>query len=153
MIVRATVLFGPQLTPSLTPLARADLPGPSQWLSDTIPTAIAWCMHRPWLAIVAATVLIVSQAVQAAVARRRQRAMVRHATLVTITPPPEVDPAGVTAFWATMAEILSAGWRRRQCDGRSHIAMEYRWAGRRLSITVWVPGTLQTGPIQAAVRG
>ena len=153
MIVRATVLFGPQLTPSLTPLARADLPGPSQWLSDTIPTAIAWCMHRPWLAIVAATVLIVSQAVQAAVARRRQRAMVRHATLVTITPPPEVDPAGVTAFWATMAEILSAGWRRRLRDGRSHIAMEYRWTGRQLSIAVWVPGTLQTGPIQAAVRG
>jgi hypothetical protein len=52
-----------------------------------------------------------------------------------------------------MAEILSTGWRRRLRDGRCHIAVEYRWTGRQLTVAVWVPGTLQTGPIQAAVRG
>ena len=64
-----------------------------------------------------------------------------------------MDQAGAAVFWATMAEILSAGWRRRLRDGRAHIAVEYRWTGRQLTIGVWVPGTLPTGPIQAAIRG
>jgi hypothetical protein len=135
------------------PTAETTLPGPSQWLVDTVTAVVAWSMHRPWLAIVVAAVLVAAHVVRAVVARRRQRAMARHATLVTITPPPEVDPAGAGAFWATVAEILSAGWRRRLRDGRSHIAVEYRWTGRQLSIAVWVPGTVQTGPIHAAVRG
>jgi hypothetical protein len=150
-MVTFTVLFGPSPVP--TPPADTGLPGPSQWLTDTVTAAVAWCVHRPWLAAVAAAVLVVAQVVRAVVAGWRHRMMVRHATLVTITPPPEVDPAGTSAFWATMAEILNTGWRRRLRDGRSHITVEYRWTGRQLSIAVWVPGTLQTQPIQAAVRG
>ncbi|HET8659188.1 MAG TPA: hypothetical protein VFM55_09340 [Micromonosporaceae bacterium] len=151
----STVLLGPSLTPppSPTPPAGTKLPGPSQWLTDTVTAAVAWCTHRPWLAGVAAAILIASQVARAVLARWRHRMMARHANLVTITPPPEVDPAGTAAFWATLAEILSTGWRRRLRDGRAHIAVEYRWTGRQLTIAVWVPGTLQTGPIQAAVRG
>jgi len=79
--------------------------------------------------------------------------MTRDATLLTITPPPEVDPAGTGVFWATMAEILHTGWRRRLRRGRPHVAVEYRWIGRQLAIAVWVPGTVPTGPVQSAVRG
>ena len=157
MTAPSTVLSGPVPHPTPTPApsapAGAQLPGPSQWLSDTVTAAVAWCVHRPWLAVVAACLVVAVVAVRAVIARGRQRAMARHATMVTITPPPEVDPAGAAAFWATMAEILSAGWRRRLRDGRSHIAVEYQWTGRQLSIGVWVPGTQQTGPIQAAIRG
>ncbi len=149
----STLLLGPSPTPTPTPPAGTRLPGPSQWLVDTVTAVAAWCTHRPWLAGVAAAVLIAVQVARAVLARWRNRMMARHATCVTITPPPEVDPAGTAAFWATMAEILHTGWRRRLRDGRSHIAVEYRWAGRQLNIAVWVPGTLQTGPIQAAVRG
>jgi len=154
MTAPLTVLLGPTPKPTPTPSTPGTrLPGPSQWLSDTVTAAVAWCVHRPWLAIVAAVVLAVVVMIRTMVARWRQRAMARHSTPVTITPPPEVDPAGTAAFWATMAEILSVGWRRRLRDGRAHIAMEYQWTGRQLSIGVWVPGTLQTGPIQAAIRG
>ena len=149
----STLLLGPSPTPTPTPPAGTRLPGPSQWLVDTVTAMAAWCTHRPWLAGVAAAVLIAVQVARAVLARWRNRMMARHATCVTITPPPEVDPAGTAAFWATMAEILHTGWWRRLRDGRSHIAVEYRWAGRQLNIAVWVPGTLQTGPIQAAVRG
>jgi hypothetical protein len=146
-----TVLFGPSPAPAP---AGPGPSGPSRWLTDTVTAAAAWCTHRPWLAAaLAAGVLVAVQATRTVLARWRQRLMARHATLVTITPPPEVDPAGTSAFWATMAEILSAGWRRRLRDGRAHIAIEYRWAGRQLTIAVWVPATLQTGPVTAAVRG
>ncbi len=155
MNASTTVLFGPSPTPSPPPTAPAGtgLPGPSQWLYDTVTAAVAWCTQRPWLAGVAAAALAAVQAGRIVLASRRRQAMARHATLVTITPPPEVDPAGTAAFWATMAEILNTGWRRRLRDGRGHIAVEYRWTGRQLTIAVWVPGTVATGPIQAAVRG
>ncbi|WP_248294964.1 type IV secretory system conjugative DNA transfer family protein [Actinoplanes sp. TBRC 11911] len=68
-------------------------------------------------------------------------------------PQPEVDPDGAATLWATLAEILYAGWRRRLRDGRPHVAVEYRWRGRQLTIAIWVPRTIQHGPIQAAIRG
>jgi hypothetical protein len=73
--------------------------------------------------------------------------------LITIVPPPEVDPAGSGVFWATMAEVLRAGWRERLRRVHPHVAVEFRWAGRQLTIAVWVPGTVSTAAVQAAVRG
>lgn len=141
------------ITSSPTPPPAGGLPGPSQWLVDTTTAAIDWCTARPWLAAVAAALVAAAYTAHAVTALVRHRRMARHATLVTITPPPEVDPAGAAAFWATLAEILTPSWRRRWRDGRSHIAVEYRWSGRQLTVALWIPGTVQTGPIQAAVRG
>ncbi len=151
MATTSTVAFGLSLVSA--PPAGTGLPGPSRWLFDTVAVVAAWCVHRPWLAGVVAAAGVATQVVRAVVAGWRRRVMARHATLVTIIPPPEVDPAGAGAFWATVAEVLSTGWRRRLRDGQSHIGVEYRWSGRQLSIAVWVPGTVATGPIQAAVRG
>lgn len=70
-----------------------------------------------------------------------------------ITPPPQVDPAGATAWWANLYELLLAPsrWRRLRY-GTPHLAMEYRWAGRALTIQVWLPGTVPAGPVAAAAR-
>jgi hypothetical protein len=124
------------------------LPAASQWLFDATTAAAAWCRDRPWLALVAALLAAGAYAARITVARRRDRRMARHAQWVTVNPPPEVDAAGTVVFWATVAELLHT--RRRY---RPHIAVEYRWTGRALTIAVWVPATVATGPIQAAVRG
>ncbi|WP_349876324.1 type IV secretion system DNA-binding domain-containing protein [Micromonospora sp. HUAS YX12] len=140
-------------TPPPTPPPAPPLPGPSQWLLDTVTAAGGWCRDRPWLALVAVLLIAAGYAARKVLAGRRHRRMARHAQLITVSPPPEVDPAGAATLWATLAEILHTGWRRRLRDGRAHIAVEYRWSGRELTIAVWVPGTTRTGPIQAAIRG
>ena len=99
MTAPSTVLLGLAPQPTPTPSTTGtQLPGPSQWLSDTVTAAVAWCVHRPWLAVVAASIVVAAVAVRAVIARGRQRAMARHATVVRITPPPEVDAAGTAAF-------------------------------------------------------
>ena len=144
--------FAPSPPPPSAPAGPA-LPGLSQWLLDTVTAGTGWCLDRPWLALIAAAIASAGYTARITVARRRQRRMARTARLVTILPPPEVDPAGTAAFWATLAEVLHTGWRGRLRHGRPHIAVEYRWAGRELTIGVWVPGTIGVGPIQAAIRG
>jgi hypothetical protein len=108
--------------------------------------------HRPWLAGVLVAAILTTMALGAAVRGLRYRRLSRHAHQVLITPPPQVDPAGAAAWWANMWELLVSSWRRRLVFGTPHVTLEYRWAGRQLTIVVWVPGPVPTGPIAAAVR-
>jgi hypothetical protein len=71
---------------------------------------------------------------------------------MAITPPPEVDPAGASAWWANLCELLNPRPLRRLLFGVPHVAVEYRWVGRQLTIGVWVPGTVPASPIVAAAR-
>jgi hypothetical protein len=133
------------------------MPGPARQAASALSIVVGWCVERPWWAALVAAALVALMAgcllARVAVARSWRRRQAWHATCLTIVAPPEVDPAGAATFWATVAEILRPGWRRRLRDGRSPIAVEYRWSGRRLEIVLWVPGTVQIGPVQAAVRG
>jgi hypothetical protein len=119
---------------------------------DLIAHAARWVAHRPWLAGVAAALFLAAIAVQALLRTARHRRLARHAQQILITPPPQVDPAGVAAWWANMYELLAPSWRRRILSGTAHVAVEYRWAGRQLTIVVWVPGSVPAGPVAAAVR-
>lgn len=146
--------FTPTPSPTSPPTPSAPpLPGPSRWLLDTATAAVDWCRDRPWLALVAVLLFAAGYTARTVVAGCRHARMARHAQLITISPPPEVDSDGAATLWATLAEILHTGWRRRLRDGRPHLAVEYRWGGRELTIAVWVPRTIQHGPIQAAIRG
>lgn len=133
------------------------MPGPTRQVISALTAVVRWCSDRPWWVALAAAALVALLAAcgvaRAALTRYWRRRQARHATCLTIVAPPEVDPAGAATFWATVAEILRPGWRRRLRDGRSPLGMEYRWSGRRLEIVLWVPGTVQIGPVQAAVRG
>ena len=51
-----------------------------------------------------------------------------------------------------MHDTAARGTRARLRTGRPHLAVEYRWTGRELTIGVWVPGTVAAGPVAAAVR-
>jgi hypothetical protein len=116
-------------------------------------TAVEWCAHRPWLLAVLVVVLAAGYTARLVITARWQTRAREHARLILISPPPEVEPSGTAVLWATLAEILRPGWRRRLRDGRPHLAVEYRWSGRALQIGIWLPGTVACGPVLAAIRG
>ncbi|MBI1758127.1 MAG: type IV secretion system DNA-binding domain-containing protein [Actinobacteria bacterium] len=139
--------------PPPTPVGHTGPPETPPWWSELLTTLSTWCTHHPYPVVVLPVGLLAGALGRTAVRRHRQRAAHDHAHQVTITPPPEVDPAGAGVLWATLTELLRPSWARRLRDGQPHLAVEYRWAGRQLTISLWVPGTLQTSPIQAAIRG
>src|SRR6266511_5862488 len=140
------------MPPTPSPSPRPSVPPAESHLVHLIQQTAGWVAHRPWLAGVAAAAVVAGIAVDAAVRGARHRRLARHAHQVLITPPPEVDPAGAGAWWANLYELLAPAPWRRLLHGAPHVAVEYRWAGRQLTIVVWVPGTVATGPIAAAAR-
>ncbi|MFI7075057.1 helicase HerA domain-containing protein [Micromonospora sediminicola] len=122
--------------------------GPAAALVD----AAVWATQRPWLAAVAAGLLIVWIAVRNLVEIWRHRHHAHGARLVTIAPPPEVDPHSAPALWANLAGVLAPSRRRRLLYGAPHVVWQYTWSGRQLLISIWVPGSVPRGAVEAAVR-
>ncbi|PWR16163.1 type VI secretion protein [Micromonospora sicca] len=122
--------------------------GPGGWVVD----AGGWAVQRPWLLAVAAAAVVVYVAARNLLEVWRHRRHADGARLVTIAPPPEVDPHGAAALWANLAGILTPSRRRRLLYGSPHVVWQYTWTGRRLLISLWVPGTVPQGAVEAAVR-
>ena len=120
-----------------------------RWLADTA----AWASHRPWLALVPVVALVGYIAGRNLLASWRHRHHAAGARLVTIDPPPQVDAAGAGALWANLTGILTPSRRRRLLYGSPHVVLQYTWTGRQLLISLWVPGSVPPGAIEAAVRG
>ena len=121
---------------------------PAQWVVH----AAGWAVARPWLAGVAAGLLVSFVAARNVVAGWRQRRHAAAARLITIAPPPEVDAHSAAALWANLHGTLTPSRRRRLLYGSPHVVWQYTWTGRQLLISVWVPGTIPNGAVQAAVR-
>ncbi|MFI6163048.1 helicase HerA domain-containing protein [Micromonospora haikouensis] len=134
--------FGPGAGPVAPPA------GPGTALVD----AAVWATQRPWLAGVAAGLLAVWVAGRNLVEIWRHRHHAHGARLVTIAPPPEVDPHSAGALWANLAGVLTPSRRRRLLYGAPHVVWQYTWSGRQLLISIWVPGTVPPGAVEAAVR-
>ncbi|MGA8114111.1 MAG: type VI secretion protein, partial [Actinocatenispora sp.] len=114
--------------------------------------ATDWAAHRPWLLLVAAGLLITYVACRNLLAVWRHRRHATGARVVTIAPPPEVDPHAAAALWANLAGTLTPSRRRRLLLGGPHVVWQYTWTGRRLVISLWVPGTVPPGAAEAAIR-
>ncbi|GIH16341.1 type IV secretory system conjugative DNA transfer family protein [Rugosimonospora africana] len=113
---------------------------------------ITWAGHHPWWPALLLVIATVATLTSTAAANAGHRRRARHARMVRITPPPQVDPAGAAAWWANLSALLNPGqpwWRPRRV---AHIGMEYRWAGRQLTVMVWLPGTVSVGPVAAAAQ-
>ncbi|MGK5680183.1 type IV secretory system conjugative DNA transfer family protein [Actinoplanes sp. URMC 104] len=121
---------------------------PAQWILD----AGAWAWQRPWLVAVAAGLLLAYVAGQNLLAGWRHRRHAQGARLVTVAPPPEVDAASAAALWANLHGTLTPSTRRRWLYGSPHVVWQYTWTGRHLLISVWVPGTVPQGAVEAAIR-
>src|SRR4051794_1753787 len=150
-----TPVFAPAPTPvpALSPSLPSSAPVmPGQHLAHHLTAACAWLRERPWLALIALAVIAIVFCVRLLVWRSRHRRLATHARYVSLTPPPEVDPAGACAWWANLYELLNPRPLRRLLYGVPHVAVEYRWTGRQLTIGVWLPGTVPATPVVAAAR-
>ncbi|MFC0532125.1 type IV secretory system conjugative DNA transfer family protein [Phytohabitans kaempferiae] len=112
-----------------------------------------WLGHRPWLAGLAGLLLLTAVAGHNLLALWRHRHHAAGARTVTIAPPPQVEPSSAAALWANLAGLLTPSWRNRILWGTPHVAWQYTWVGRQLLVSIWVPGTVPPGAVEAAVRG
>ncbi len=131
------------------PSTAVPVPAPSRWAEHVL----LWAVHRPWLAVLPALFLVCWVAGRNLVGGRRHRHHAADARLVTIAPPPQVETANAAALWANLAGVLTPSRRRRILYGVPHVVWQYAWTGRQLLISVWVPGTVPHGAVEAAVRG
>jgi len=114
--------------------------------------AAGWLGQRPWLVTAGIGAIAGYVAVSNMVSSVRHRHHAAGSRLVVIAPPPQVDPKGATALWTHLQGVLTAARWRARLWGAPHVAMEYRWAGRRMQVVLWVPGTVPPGTVEAAVR-
>ncbi|MFC5004410.1 type IV secretory system conjugative DNA transfer family protein [Dactylosporangium cerinum] len=111
-----------------------------------------WAAARPWLPAIAIAVLVAWVAGRNLLAGWRHTRHAAGARMVTIAPPPEVDEHAAAALWANLHGVLTPSRKRRLLYGSPHVVWQYTWTGRQLRITVWVPGTVPPGAVEAAIR-
>ncbi|MEV0717766.1 DUF87 domain-containing protein [Asanoa sp. NPDC050611] len=121
---------------------------PSLWPVD----AGLWILARPWLGVLAAAVIVAGVFGHDLILAWRHRRLVAGARWLTIAAPPEVTAEAAAAFWTAVVGVLTPSVWRRRVYGYPHVAWEYTWTGRALTIRVWVPGTVPPGAVEAAVR-
>ncbi|GAB2841725.1 hypothetical protein GCM10027176_51950 [Actinoallomurus bryophytorum] len=106
------------------------------------------------LVTVVGTALVVSVFAlggRAAVLRWRHQRLTDGAHLVHIQVPPQVGEAGASVFWANLIGLLRPRLKRWLL-GQPHLVFEYLWAGPRLHIRLWVPGTIPAVLVARAIE-
>lgn len=83
--------------------------------------------------------------------RRRRERMTAGARLITVLPPPEVDPAGGEALWANLVGLLRPPWRRLLV-GQPHLGFEYVFSETGVKLQVWVPGVIPPDLVEQAIH-
>ncbi|MEV0133696.1 DUF87 domain-containing protein [Dactylosporangium sp. NPDC050688] len=115
--------------------------------------AVHWTAGRPWLlAVIAAALLVAWVAGRNVLDGWRHRHHATGARLVTIAPPPNVEEHNAAALWANLHGVLTPSRRHRLLYGCPHVVWQYTWTGRQLLISIWVPGTVPPGAVEAAIR-
>ncbi|HVW32714.1 MAG TPA: type VI secretion protein, partial [Acidimicrobiia bacterium] len=105
----------------------------------------------PRLLAVAFPVLALVVIATLALRRWRARRLERGSRMVTILVPPDVDPAGAELLWLTLHDLLRPPWPRRLA-GQPHVTFELVWSASELRLTLWVPGPIPPGFVEAAVE-
>lgn len=149
---RSTTLAAWSLSAPDPSRSGADFVMPPSERSRWVVEAAGWAADRPWLLAAAAAGFIAYATARNMLDLWRHRRHADGARLVTIAPPPDVDAKGATALWANLAGTLTPSRGRRLLCGGPHVVWQYTWTGRRLLISVWLPGTVPPGAVEAAVR-
>jgi len=144
---------GPAAPPDASPTPGAPDPEGLSPVGRWIVHAAGWATDRPWLALVPVVALVAYVAGRNLLAAWRHNHHATGARLVTIDPPPQVDAAAAGALWANVTGILTTSRWRSILHGVPHVVWQYTWTGRQLLISLWVPGSVPPGAVEAAVRG
>lgn len=107
-----------------------------------------------WWPVAVPAVLAVTAMVLGAVGWSRRRRTVRLATgarVISVQPPPQVDPAGTAAIWSNLVGLLRPAWRRT-VGGQPHLAFEYLFDATGMRVQLWVPGPVPPGLVERAVE-
>lgn len=107
-----------------------------------------------WWPVAVASMLVVTAVLLCAVGWSRRRRAVRLATgarVISVQPPPQVDPAGTAAIWSNLVGLLRPAWRRT-VGGQPHLAFEYLFDAAGMRVQLWVPGPVPPGLVERAVE-
>ncbi|MFD1046108.1 type VI secretion protein, partial [Kibdelosporangium lantanae] len=80
----------------------------------------------------------------------QQRRMQHGAHIITVLPPPDIDPAGAVTLWSNLIGLLRPRWARHLL-GQPHLAFEYVFTQDGVTIRLWVPGTIPVSVIDRAI--
>lgn len=139
----------PSMITTTSPFRMLD---PVEWLTRAAHLAENTAWHD-WpqttvaLAVSAGTVVSGLRALRR---NRRTRLMVG-ARVLEIACPPESSPAGALTLWGNLLG-LHRPRLARLLHGQPHLAFEYVFTGRDLSIRLWVPGTVPPGMVERAIE-
>ncbi|TMQ92022.1 DUF87 domain-containing protein [Actinomadura soli] len=117
--------------------------------TERIPVLVA--QTAPVAAVALGTGAITFTALRALVRRWRAQRFARDARLVTVSVPPQVDPASAPAWWAHQTGLLTPAWKR-WIFGSPHLAFEYVADAAGVRIQIWVPGLVPPGMVEETIR-
>jgi hypothetical protein len=83
--------------------------------------------------------------------KRCEQRLHEDARLVTVLPPPTVEPAGGDALWSNLVGLLRPAWARR-LSGQPHLSWEYVFDADGARAQIWVPGVIPPGLVERAVE-
>ncbi|MFC8429292.1 helicase HerA domain-containing protein [Streptomyces sp. NPDC057253] len=139
------------LSGSVSPLPHY-LRDPGGTTSQVLANTAHWL--GSWWPVLTACLLVVASACCATARwwrRRCRRALAINARIITVLPPPTVDPAGAEALWANLLGLLRPAWRRVM-TGQPHVAWEYAFDREAIRIRLWIPGTVPPGMVERAIE-
>ena len=102
------------------------------------------------VAILVAAVALSVAILRASASRSAAAAWRQGARYVQIEAPPEVDAKSAVLAWNHLSAIEHGRWRR-WWSGQPHLILEYFFVGPRLTVRIWVPGTVATSQVTHAV--
>lgn len=117
--------------------------------------AVGWTLAGlfavwPWWTPPLAATVLGGAAARARIRERRIRRFAADARCVTVLAPPKVDPAGGTMLWAQLAGLARPRWRRLR-EGQPHLAFEYAFTARGLTVRLWIPTGVPATLVRRAV--
>jgi hypothetical protein len=125
---------------------------PAHWLACALRAATALA-RRDWPQISAALACAAggTRATVDGLRRHRRNELLIGARVVEIACPPESSPAGALTLWSNLLG-LHRPRIARLLHGQPHVAFEYVFAGRELSIRMWVPGRVPPRMVERAIE-
>ncbi|MFB4308407.1 type IV secretory system conjugative DNA transfer family protein [Actinomadura sp. GTD37] len=117
--------------------------------AERIPVLVAH--YGPTTALATGLAVLAFKIARATVQRWQRQRFARDARLITVSVPPQVDPASAPAWWAHQTGLLAPAWKR-WIFGQPYVAFEYIASAAGVRVQIWVPGQVPPGMVEETIR-